>query len=355
MKIWWIRDQDTIGFNRPNTWFVIGRKGAGKSACLEHIGEGYLAEGNSVLDMFGSRDGEGLAWLRSEHAKDKKILLVHGDNVSVSGSFDTRGISKLNLNDFNKYDILISASPLYSSMEDEYFHINHMIDTLYNRLEFDKLTYMIVREAGNLLYSRLRVSPNQLIAKAETTYLIREGRHCGIALGLDTLKYTTIESDIRVQIDFTIFKSLGIDGFPDSRKFLYGFLNPAMVRNMPAKFFFIVSAKGPIGVGRFPCPPWHKQERENIVKAVGLKIERGEVIDYGKNRGAFKTVGDEEHVVAVDEYFNGSSMCKLARKLGRSSATIMAQVHSHDDAIEKNGYCYRCRRLKGKHEAEKTR
>jgi hypothetical protein len=123
---------------------------------------------------------------------------------------------------------------------------------------------------------------------------------------------------------------------------------------MPPKYFFIVSSKGPIGIGKFPCPAWHKQERENIVKAVGLKIERGEQVDYGKDRGMFKTVGDEEHVQFVNEYFDGSSMCKLARKLGRSSATIMAQIHSHNEAIDKEGYCVRCRRLKGKRELEKT-
>jgi hypothetical protein len=87
---------------------------------------------------------------------------------------------------------------------------------------------------------------------------------------------------------------------------------------------------------------------------VGLRVEYGEQVDYGKDRGMFKTVGDEEHVQFVNEYFDGSSMCKLARKLKRSSATIMAQIHSHNEAIAKEGYCVRCRRLKGKHELERT-
>lgn len=354
MKVWWIREQENMRFNRPHTFFVIGRRGAGKSACLEHIGENYLAQGHKVLDLFGSRDGEGLGWLRSEYAKDKKILLIHGDNVSISSSFDAKNVSKLRLNDFANYDILISSSPLYASMEDEFFHVNHIIDVIYKRLSWDKLVYMITREAANLYYSRLRVSPNQLAAKAESTYLIREGRHCGIALGLDTLKYTSIDADIRAVVDYFIFKSQGVQGFPDDKQWLYGYFNPASVRNMPPQYFFIVSAKGPLGIGKFPCPPWHKQERENIVKAVGLKVEYGEQVDYGKDRGAFKTIGDEEHVQIVDEYFSGTGMCKLGKKLGRSSATVMTQVHNHNDAVEKEGYCIKCRRSKGKHELEKT-
>jgi hypothetical protein len=145
------------------------------------MGENFLEKGHKVLDLFGSRDGEGLAWLRSPHAKDKKILLIHGDNTTVSGSFDTRNISSLTLSDFNKYDILISASPLYSSMHDEFTQVNRVVDVMYDRRLWKTLIYMIVRESGNLFYSRLRVSPNQLAAKTESAYLIREGRHCGIS------------------------------------------------------------------------------------------------------------------------------------------------------------------------------
>jgi hypothetical protein len=47
-------------------------------------------------------------------------------------------------------------------------------------------------------------------------------------------------------------------------------------------------------------------------------------------------------------------MGKIAEKLNRSAATVHAQVHAHDKSIEKVGYCVECRRLKGKHETEKT-
>jgi hypothetical protein len=123
---------------------------------------------------------------------------------------------------------------------------------------------------------------------------------------------------------------------------------------MPNRFFFIMSAKGSLGIGKFSCPPWHKQERENILKAVGVKVDFGDSIDYGTNRGTFKTVGDQEHTDIINTYFEGVSMGKIAEKLNRSAATVHAQVHTHDKSIENVGYCVECRRMKGKYETEKT-
>jgi hypothetical protein len=123
---------------------------------------------------------------------------------------------------------------------------------------------------------------------------------------------------------------------------------------MPPQYFFIVSAKGPLGIGSFPCPPWHKQERENILRSGGLKVEYRDRIEYGESRGVYKTVGDQEHIDIIGSYFEGLSMGKIARKLDRSAATVYAQIHSHDEAIGKANFCAECRRLKGTHDSQKT-
>jgi hypothetical protein len=75
-KILWAKGNEKIRFNRPDTWFCLGLRGTGKSSLLEHVAEQHLAEGHVVFDLFGSRDGEGLAWLRSPHVKDKQVLLA---------------------------------------------------------------------------------------------------------------------------------------------------------------------------------------------------------------------------------------------------------------------------------------
>ena len=48
------------------------------------------------------------------------------------------------------------------------------------------------------------------------------------------------------------------------------------------------------------------------------------------------------------------SMGKIAKKQSRSAATVYAQIHGHDESVEKIGYCVECRRLKAKHELERT-
>jgi len=116
----------------------------------------------------------------------------------------------------------------------------------------------------------------------------------------------------------------------------------------------MVTRKGALGLGQFPEVPWHKRERENILRAVGLKVEHGEQIEYAETRGVYKTVGDQEHLDIIEAYFEPLSMGKIAKKLDRSAATVHAQIHSHDESIVKVGYCVECKRLKGKHEAEKT-
>lgn len=85
-----------------------------------------------------------------------------------------------------------------------------------------------------------------------------------------------------------------------------------------------------------------------------MKVEYGDRIEYGESQGTFKTVGDQEHLDIINDYFEGASMGKIAKKLDRSAATVHAQIHSHNEDINKQGYCAECRRLKGIHETHKT-
>jgi len=66
-----------------------------------------------------------------------------------------------------------------------------------------------------------------------------------------------------------------------------------------------------------------------------VKVEHGERVDYGESRGAYKTIGDEEHVQIISDYFEGLSMGKIAKKLDRSAASVHAQIHTHERARAK--------------------
>lgn len=348
MKVGWIRGGEHISFHRPHSFFCLGVRGSGKSSFLEHIGELYLESSHAVLDLFGSRDGESLAWLRSPWPQSKKILLIHGDNADVEAPCDTRPVSKIRLRDFRDYDILISSSPLYSSPSDEFLQVARLTDLMYKRMSWERLVYVIVREAANLYYSRLKVADNQLQAKGDMVYLVREARHMGIAMGLDTLKYTSIDIDIRAVTDYLIFKSQGVLGFPRDLNWIYGFVEPHITRKMPQGNFIILSRGGSLGLGVFPELTWHKQEKENILRAVGVDVDHGEEIQYGESRGTFKTVGDHEHAKIILRYIKEEiGMGKLGRAIDRSSRTILNQINLHDEQVESQGFCSVCRRVRG--------
>jgi len=334
----------------------LGIIGSGKSSLLESIGEQYLKAGHTLLDLYGSRDGEGLAWLRSSWAKEKKILLLHGDNCDVQGNYDTKNVSKLTLKDFNNYDILISATPLYIGPGQEYREVNRVLDLLYKRQSWRRLIYAVVREASNIFYSRIRVSKDQLAAKAEAVYLVRESRHMGLALGMDSLRFYSLDIDLRNTVDYQIIKSLGLFGLPDDLEWLYHRISPAFIRRMPKGAFVILSKSGAIGLGSFSEVPWHKQEGENILRAVGLKVEYGEEPQYGEDRRTFKTIGDYEHVEIIELYLDHKqSMHKIANLKKRSTSTVKAQIDAHDMAIKRSGFCPRCRRVKSGFECKIAR
>jgi len=315
-----------------------------------------------------SRDGEGLAWCRCPEVDgvgrangDKKLALVHSPNVTLDSCFDEIPINRLNHTHLRKYDVLVTASPLHKDLNDEYGNVNIVTDLLYERgvKGWKKLVVGIVREASNLYYSRLRVSNNQTQAKAYMIYLIREARHMGLALELDTLKYTSIDIDIRVLVDNTIFKGQGYLGLPDDLKFIYRYFNPDWIRNMSPSDFVILTKEGNLGVGWFPEVEWHKQEKENILHETGIKVIEHEGMVESQPQGAGDSVSDQEHVAIIEATapakirnkrgvsIDKASMREMARKTGRAFQTISDHQLYHDTDVAKFGYCPRCRRAGG--------
>ena len=314
------------------------------------MAEQYLAEGNGVFDLFGSRDGESLAWLRSPHVKDKKILLLKGENVDVQCSFPVKSAESVTVQDFEANDIIISSSPLYLGMDQEFALAARLTDVLYKRLYHQKLVFLVCREASNFYYSRLKISDSQLYAKAQMTYLIREARHMGIALGLDSIRYYSIDIDIRSLSDYLILKSQGVQGLSKDLKWLYKYVNPGLMRHMRPEQFIVVSNRGSIGFGTSPEIPWHKRERENILSDVGIKVTYGEVLRESESKGAFRTVSDKEHCEMIRLYIEENlGFVKMGLRVSRSSATTQKHVNIHNALVHGSGFCTSCRRANGKY------
>jgi len=347
MKVKWIRGNHRISFNRPDVWFGLGMRGTGKSSFLEHIGCNYIEEANAcICDLFGSRDGEGLAWLRSSYAKDKKILLLKGENVDVEAPCDVKQVDKLRVRDFEDYDIVISSSPLYISIDQEFIYAARVTDLLYKRLHYKRLVNLICREAANFYYSRLKVSDNQAFAKSQMVYLIREARHMGISLSLDSVRFYAIDIDIRSLADFMVIKSQGLHGLTRDLKWLYSLVDPHLVRKLRPNQFILLASDGSVGFGIFPEVEWHKKEREDILRSVGVRVEYGQELKESEWRGSFKTVSDKEHVEIIRLYVEENlGMTKIGEKIGRSGKTTMDHVHKHNGSIVRSGFCPSCQRV----------
>jgi len=336
---------DKIEFNHALTYLSYGVRGSGKSTLLEHIGQEFLSQNLPVLDLFGSKDGEGLAFLRSPYVteQDKKVLLLHGDNSSVASSHDSKPISQYSLGDLDRYDMIISSSPLYSSIDVEYREINKAIDEVYRRRSWTRPVYIVIREAANLLYSRLKVSKDQNMAKAGFVYFIREARHCGFSLGIDTQKLTSIDLDVRITIDYLFIKSLGIYGLPSDLKWLYATYDPRRLQNMPPEYFLLVTSRGSHGIGTFPYHKWHKEPGEDILKAVGIEVDHGD--ELVESKPSYQ-VGDLQHLEICELRLEGYTYEEIGEHQGTSKGTPWKHIRAHNEEVERLGACQRCKRAK---------
>ncbi|MDH7564788.1 MAG: hypothetical protein ACQXXG_09520 [Candidatus Bathyarchaeia archaeon] len=351
MKIGWLEGSHNISFDKANTWFCLGVRGAGKSAFLEHLAELHLEAGNAVLDLFGARSGENLGWLRSKWAKEKRILLLSAENAIVETptklSVEVKPYAKISLSDFSNYDIIINSSPLYPNLDSEFEAVNTIISILWQRLKWSRLVFVLCREAANLLYARMKITENQTLAKTFVSYWLREARHTGTSLALDSQRFMAVDVDVRSLIDFLVFKSLGAGGLPRDLHYMYRYINPPWMQRMKPFQFAILSRRGDIGVGTFPLVDWHVKEGEGIVYQLGLKVQFEEAPEKGESRGTFQTLGDREHAQIIALYVNEHlGMKVIAARLSRSSYTVKDHVDKHNAAVEKMGYCPRCRRVK---------
>jgi hypothetical protein len=153
-----------------------------------------------------------------------------------------------------------------------------------------------------------------------------------------------------------ILKAQEVQGLAEDLNWLYSYFNPSTIRNMKPQNFFIITRKGALGLGEFPFHEWHKAEKENILKAVGIKVEYGEELNEGEYRGTFRTVSDSEHAEIMRLYIEeGLSYEKIAKQLNRSSRTPLLHIQRHNRNVERNGFCPSCRRFRCEYESRVAR
>jgi len=343
----WIRGYEKLAFHRPKIWLPVGLPGAGKSSLLESLSCRY----EKTIDLFGSRDNEALAWCRAPRYSSNEILFITGDSVELSGKWDTVPISKITLEDIQAHRLSLSAHSFYGNYEEEFYGMNQILKQFWRRVSWDKPYFLLVREAANWIYARVRLVKNQSLAKAQFIHTMRELRHGGTSIGADTIRWTSIDKEVRDVADYMFIKRVGVHGLPSDIRWLYRYIKPSSLMNPPPSVFVLVSNAGPIAMGKFEEIPWHKKEKEDIMKILGIKRVQGEIPKYAI--GGRNIVSDFEHIDLIQLYLETSSMEKVAERLGRSSRTVHDHIWAHNQGVEELGFCKRCRRAKGPHTKER--
>lgn len=336
---------------------VIGVRGSGKSSLTENLAMHYSDPLTSpertgkILDFFGSKDCEGLAFCRSPY--QNSILFIVGDSVDLACSYPYKHLSKVTLSDFRNYHVIIAVSAFFSQLKEEHHFIQTISDKLWHRTHWTKPWCLCIREAANLIYSRISLKDNQAQAKAHFLYTLREARHSGFACTCDAIRFRAVDIDLRSVADYTFFKSVGVYGLPRELRFIYRYIEPYSIMRMPVDRFILLTRRGTIAIGDFEYAKWHKTEKENLLREFDIQIDYGDMINYADD--ARKRVSDFEHLRIVtirhDEGENGKplGMDKVAKLLKRSRRTIYVQITDHNESIQTSGVCAKCKRTRSRY------
>jgi len=295
-----------------------------------------------------SSDSEGLSWCKPEfeqlftqlYGRPPRILLIVGNGMDVASKFDSVKIKDLKISDFEAYDVIITVYACYVT-EKNYFGALQKI----TRLLWEKRTYwtepwfVLVREASNWIYSRLKLVRDDRMAKADFIKALREARHHGLALGVDTLRWTSLDKEVRDLSDYIFLKRVGSIGLPDDLRWMYRYIRPYSMMQARPNAFMLVTGRGAVGYGRFDYPSWHKEEKENILRSAGVEVKKAEQALPDDRRYG---VGDFEHAEIIMKYIELKSMHKTATALSRSTSTIKTHVGRHNLAVETKGECPKC-------------
>jgi hypothetical protein len=114
----------------------------------------------------------------------------------------------------------------------------------------------------------------------------------------------------------------------------------------------LVCNRGPIAIGRFEKPEFHKEEGENLLSKFGIDIEYGEPVDYGTGMA----LSDFDHARLIETYTDYSGKIReTARVVKRSPHIVIRHIKDHRLAVLRDGSCARCQRVSGRENSNALR
>lgn len=297
-----------------------------------------------IIDLMGSRDNEGLIWCRKNSPVDD-ILLVTGPNVDLKASWDSCPINKLTLSKVLDYEVVTTADSFFSSQFSRFQALDDMTALFWERLEWSRPIGLVIREASNYIYSRI-VNQKLNIKEAKADFLVfqREIRHFGFSLLVDTVRWTSIDKEMRDLADLLFIKRVGSQGLPDDLKWLYTWMNPMSVARMKAERYLVVTDLASVGIGRSDKVAFHKPEGLNLLEELGITIEYGpEPLIKAQNQ-----VQPETHAMIVELVEKGLPYHMVKRQARVSSNdTVGRHLRLHNEAVVNNGICPMCQSVDG--------
>ena len=338
IRLVWARRREPLDFMKAMIYLILGKKGSGKSALLELLSLYYP----KIIDLFGSRDDEGLAYCRKNSPIDN-ILLIHGDNVDLDCSWDTTPVSKLTYKKILDYEVVIPSFSFFSGNAGRFVGINKLMSLFWERRKWKKPIFVGVREASSFIYSRVKQEGvNMKMAKSDFIFWQREMRHFGYSLGIDTIRWTSIDKEMRDLADWLVIKKVGPQGIPDDLDFLYRYIDPMSMAGLPPDKFMLLTENASIAWGQSDYPAFHKEEGVDLLEELGIQISYGEEIE----ESSVQRIGDEEHEKIIRLYSEENSMSKISKNIHRSAARVHDHIHKHNKAVMENGFCNKCRRVR---------
>lgn len=361
----WREHNYLINWKLPQRILALGIIGSAKSSLLEVCGTRYP----KIVDILGSVDGESLCWGKPEftklfeevHNRPPEILFVIGRNIKISTRFDCLHVDELNLKTMEDYDIITTAQLLHQTAEDCHRTMAKIVNVLESRLFWHEAWCLLIREAANWAYARMKIFKDADSAKADLVEFYRESRHHGLAVFMDTLRWTDIDKVVRDMSTYIFVKRTGSQRIPDDLSFCLKHwyyrdsetgrlkFGAKAMRWLPRNMFGIKSIEGAIGVGWFERPEWHKEENEDIKKSVGFEVEfEGEIPKHEK----FKSISDLKHSEIVQARFATNekgkrlSLADIAARVNCSIVTVKLHVDSHDNTVAMYGECDKCKMAK---------
>ena len=315
-----------IIFNEASIYTVGGIRGGGKSSLLEALGDHYA----HVIDVYGSRDDECLAWLRAGQydAKYDKCLIVGPPTTSLKSSWDYLSYDELTIGDVANHNVVVMPQKIFPSLNSFFKGTQHLVDLLWSRPYVTDLWYLLIREAANILYSRIYLKRAKIDqARAYLILLMREMRHMGISMGMDSQYLIALDREVRLASDYTFLKNMGSYVLPHDASWLYRYITPGGLRTLEKDEFVGIDKWGAVFLGKNGLPPWHKTPKEDLYSVLGIKYE------YGTSEILDEEEGEDEdmilHKEIISAWLAARTIAGAAKSTGHDRNTVRKHVERH--------------------------